>query len=279
VFYAKTFDEQIEDYKAVTLDDVRAFHRDFYGASNGQLTIVGDFDAAEMAALAKELFGSWKSKTPYVRIAAQYRDFAVVNQSFETPDKANAVFYAYQPLKVLDQDRDYPALLLGSNILGSDSKNRLIERLRKKDGLSYGAGGSISVGTLDPVGSFSASAMYAPQNAGKLETAFKEEIARLLKEGITAEELEGSRKGMLESWRVGRSSDASLVGIIHGWLFYDRTMVWLADREDKIKAVTVEDVNRALRRFIDLDKMIIVKAGDFANAKGQSVPDPTKTKQ
>jgi len=43
--------------------------------------------------------------------------------------------------------------------------------------------------------------------------------------------------------------------------------VWLADREAKIKAVTVDDANRALRRFIDPGKMIIVKAGDFANAK------------
>ena len=182
-------------------------------------------------------------------------------------------------MKVLDEDRDYAALRLGSNILGSDSKNRLVERLRKKDGLSYGASGSISVGTLDPVGSFSASAIYAPQNAGRLEAAFKEEIALILKDGITAEELAGSRKGMLDGWRVALSSDASLVGLIHTYQFYDRTMVWLAALEDKYKAVTVEDVNRALRRFIDLDKMIILKAGDFANAKRQPVPDAAKTKE
>jgi zinc protease len=276
VYYAATFDEQIAAYKAATLDEVKAFHRDFYGASHGQLTIVGDFDATEMAALAKELFGDWKSKTPYVRIATDYRDFPVISKSFETPDKANAVFLAYQPLKVLDKDRDYAALMLGARILGGTSKNRLFVRLREKDGLSYDARGSVSVGALDPAGSFSASAIYAPQNASRVETGFKEEIARILKDGITAEELEGSRKGWLDAWRSSRAVDSSLSSSIHGLQFYSRTMAWNADLEAKIKAVTVADVNRTLRRFLDLDKMIIVKAGDFANAKGKS---DAKTKE
>lgn len=44
--YSGTIDEDIADIKAVTLDDVKKFYKDFYGASNGQLTVVGDFDAA-----------------------------------------------------------------------------------------------------------------------------------------------------------------------------------------------------------------------------------------
>ncbi len=272
IYYAATFDEQIEGYKAVTLDDVKAFHRDFYGASNGRLTIVGDFDATEMAALAKELFGSWKSKTPYLRIASKYADYTVVNKSLETPDKANAIFLAYQPLKLLDVDPDYPALLMATNVLARGTKNRLYDRLRGKEGLSYSASGDVTAGTFDPVGSFSATAIHAPQNVRRVEAAFKEEIARALKDGITAEELEGARKGLLESWRVERSDDISLSGILHGWMLSNRTMTWLADREAKITAVTVDDANRALRRFIDLDKMIIVKAGDFANAKREPAP-------
>ena len=267
IYFAATFDEQIAAFKAVTLDDVKAFHRDFYGASNGRLTIVGDFDAAAMAALAKELFGSWKSRTPYVRVASKYADYAVVNKSFETPDKANAIFYAYQPLKILDEDADYPALLMATNVLVNGTKSRLFDRLRGKEGTSYSTGGQVTAGIFDPVGSFSANAIYAPQNARRVEAAFKEEIARALKDGVTAEELESARQGLLESWRVERSDDASLSAIIHSWMLSNRTMVWLADREAKIKAVTVDDANRALRRFIDPGKMIIVKAGDFANAK------------
>jgi len=273
VRHVGTFDEQIAGYKAVTLDEVKAFHRDFYGASHGQLTVVGDFDAAEMAALAKELLGDWKSKTPYRRIASEYRDFAVINKSFETPDKANAVFIAYQRLKVRDDDPDYPALLMAGNALaGNAYKNRLVDRLRQKDGLSYSAGGSISAGALDPVGSFMATASYAPQNAVRLEAAFKEEIARALKDGFTADELEGARKGWLQQRSVGRTQDGSLATRIHGLAYFDRTLAWDVELDERIKALTVDDLNRALRRFVDLDRMMIVKAGDFANAKREPAP-------
>jgi zinc protease len=270
VYYTQSFEEQIAAYKAVTLEEVKAFHRDFYGVANGQLTIVGDFDATEMAALAKELFGGWESKTPYVRIASEHREFPVINKSFETPDKANAVFVAYHPMKLRDDDRDYLALELGNNILGIAQGNRLFERLRKKDGLTYGINSQVSAGTLDPVGSFTATAITAPENAGRLEAGFKEEIARILKDGITAQELETTRKGALENLRVVLSDDSALSGGIHSLLYYNRTMAWIAAQEKQVEATTVEDVNRAVRRFIAPDKMIILKAGDFANANRRS---------
>jgi zinc protease len=277
VRYVGTFDERIAGYKAVTLEEVKAFHADFYGASHGQLTVVGDFDAAEMAALAKELFGGWKNKTPYVRIASQYREFAVVNKSFETPDKANALFVAYQPLKVRDDDPDFPALFMAGNALaGNAYKNRLVDRLRQKEGVSYSAGGAVSVGALDPVGSFLASATYAPQNALRLEAAFKEEIVQALKDGFTAEELEGARKGWLQARGVTRSQDGTLASRINALAYFDRTLAWDADLERKVKVLAVDDVNRALRRFVDLDKMIIVKAGDFANAARHAGTGATK---
>ena len=51
-------------------------------------------------------------------------------------------------------------------------------RVRQQDGLSYTVSSSLSAGAMDPVGSFSTFAIYAPQNAGKLETAVREEVER-----------------------------------------------------------------------------------------------------
>jgi zinc protease len=169
---------------------------------------------------------------------------------------------------VRDDDPDFPALLIAGNALAGDAyKNRLVDRLRQKDGVSYSAGGVVTVGALDPVGSFLASASYAPQNAVRLEAAFKEEIAQALKDGFTEDELEGSRKGWLQARTVTRSQDGSLATRIHGLAYFDRTLKWDAALEERVKALTLADVNRAIQRFIDLDKMIIVKAGDFANGK------------
>jgi zinc protease len=266
VHYVTTFEEQIAAIKGVTLDDAKAFHRDFYGAGDGQLTIVGDFDPAEMTALVKELFASWKSKMPYERIPTEYRDFPAINASFETPDKANAVFYAYQLLKVRDEDPDYPALMMAGNILAANNESRLKHRLREKEGISYVVSGSLNSGTLDPVGAFSATATYAPQYAGRLEAAFREEVARALKDGFSPQELEGARKGWLESWTVLRSEDGTLASHINNLLFYDRKLAWNAAFEEKVKALTLEEVNRALKKYIDPDRIIIVRAGDFAKA-------------
>jgi zinc protease len=134
----------------------------------------------------------------------------------------------------------------------------------------------VSVGALDPVGSFLASATYAPQNALRLEAAFKEEIVQALKDGFTAEELEGARKGWLQARGVTRSQDGTLASRINALAYFDRTLAWDADLERKVKVLAVDDVNRALRRFVDLDKMIIVKAGDFANAARHAGTGATK---
>jgi zinc protease len=271
VRYVGTFDEQIANIKAVTLDDMKKFYQDFYGASNGQLTIIGDFDAKEISALANELFGNWKNKTPYKRIATEYRDFAVVNKAFETPDKANAFFWAYQPLKLRDDDLNYAALTLGGYMLGGGFLNsRLAVRIRQKEGISYGVGGGISASSLDQVGSLTANAIYAPQNVDRLEAAFKEEIEKIVKDGFTSEELEAAKKGWLQQRQVSRSQDNELAGRLNSYLFLNRTLAWDEDFEKKVAALTPEQVNAAIRKFIDPNKIIVFKAGDFANAKAKA---------
>ena len=266
--YTGTIDEDIADVKAVTLAEVKAFYTDFYGASSGQLTVVGDFDPAEVQTAATEIFANWKSPRPFERIKSEFRDIAAVNQNLETPDKANAFFIARLNLKLRDDNPDYPALALGSFIFGESGLNsRIFERLRQKDGLSYGAGARIGAGTLDEVGTFVSNAIYAPQNAVKLETAFREEVARALKDGFSPEEIVAAKQGYVQARQVSRAQDRELAGKINSYLFLNRTLAWDAELEQKIQAVTAEQVNAAMRKYITPDKITIIKAGDFAKAK------------
>jgi len=267
VNYVKTIDEEVADLKAVTLDDVKKFYGDFYGADHGELAVVGDFDEKEVAKLAGELFGGWKSSRPYARIPDLYHDVQPINKSFETPDKANAFFLAGVNLSLRDDDPDYPALLLGNYMLGGGFLNsRLAVRIRQKDGLSYGVGSSFIASQLDKSGSFRANAIYAPQNAAKLEAAFKEELARALKDGFTADEVEKAKSGWLKSRQVSRAQDNELVNVLAIGLFLDRTLVWDAEMEKKVEALTPEQILAAMRKYIDPGKITIVKAGDFAKA-------------
>jgi zinc protease len=271
VNYVQTPDEGIADIKASTLDDVKKFYADFYGAQQGELAVVGDFDDKEVAKLAGDVFGGWKPKQPFTRIAEVYKDVASINKVLETPDKANAFFIAGQNISIRDDNPDFPALVLGNYMLGGGFLNsRLASRIRGKDGLSYNVGSQFQASSLDQNGAFMAFAIYAPQNVTKLEAAFKEEIAKALKDGFTEDEIKAAKSGWLQSRQVSRAQDAELAGRLRNFLFINRTLAWDADLEAKVNALTAAQITAALRKHIDPAKMSLIKAGDFAKTVGKS---------
>ncbi len=264
VRYVETPDEALADYKAATASDVKKFYSDYYGASRGEIAIVGDFDEPQILPLLSELFGDWKSPHPFERVPRPYHDVAPMNQSLETPDKANAFFIAGLNLAVRDDDADYPALVLGNEILGGGFLNsRLATRVRQKEGLSYGIGSQIQASPLEKSGSFVTFAIYAPQNVQKLEKAIREEIERALKEGFTAIEIKEAKSGYLQARQVARSQDPQLARDLAEELYLDRTPAWEAELEKKIAALTNTQILEAMRRHIEPAKITVVKAGDF----------------
>ncbi|HEY2796887.1 MAG TPA: pitrilysin family protein [Thermoanaerobaculia bacterium] len=276
VRYTETFDESLADYKAATLEDAKKFYGGYFGASNAQLAVVGDFDEPEIGKLIGELFGDWKSPVPFARVPSVYQDVQPLNQGLETPDKANAFFIAGQNLALRDDDPDYAALVLGNYMLGGGFLNsRLAVRIRQKDGLSYGVGSQLAASPLDKSGAFTTFAIYAPQNEAKLESAFLEEVGRVLKDGYEAKEIAEAKSGWLQSRQVTRAQDSALARTLTTDLYLKRTLAWDADFEKKVAALTAEQIVSAMRKYLDPTKMTIVKAGDFANAakgKGASTP-------
>jgi zinc protease len=261
--YVMMPDEQIEAVKGATLEEVKKFYADFYGASNGELAVVGDFDEKEIARLAEDLLGNWKSPRAFERLVNLYRDVPSVNRSLDAPDKANAFFTSGLNIQLRDDDPDYPALVLGNYILGNSDNSRLRMRIRVKEGLSYGVGSRVIVSSLDKSGTFTSFAIYAPQNVSKVEAAYKEEIARALTDGFTAEEVSAAKAGYLQSQQVNRAQDSVLARVLAARLYTNRTLSWDAEFEKKIAALTPEQITAALRRHIDPSKITIIKAGDF----------------
>lgn len=266
--YAQSIEESIESIKGVNIEDLKKFHKDFYGASNVTMAIVGDFEAAEFQKLVTGLFGTWKSPSTYTRLGAELFTVAAINESLEAPDKANAIFLASYNFEMRDDNPDYPALVLGNYILGGGFLNsRLAVRIRQKEGLSYGVGSSFSAGTLDNIGSFNAYAIYAPENGDKLEAAFKEEIQKVVTEGLTGEEIAAAKTGWLQGRSVTRAQDASLAGSLSNYLFLKRDFKWDEAFEKKIAALTPDQINAAMKKYLKPEMINIVKAGDFAKAK------------
>ena len=268
--YVETFDESVAAIKGVTLDEIKKFHKDFYGSSFGTMSVVGDFDATELKTLVTGLFGNWKNTNPFTRIEMKPIPVKTINQTFETPDKPNAFFVGAYNFEFKDDHPDYPAMVLGNYMLGGGFLNsRLATRIRQKDGLSYGVGSQFTAGSLDPVGSFMAYAIYAPENGAKLEIAFGEEINKVVTEGFTAEEVAAAKSGWSQSRTVGRAQDSGLAGTLNQYLFIGRNFSWDESFEKKVMALTPAQINSAMKKYLSLDKINIIKAGDFANVKSK----------
>jgi zinc protease len=266
--YVSTFDEDVADTKALSLDDVKKFYQEFYGADNATMSLVGDFDPNEIKALATDLLGSWKSSKPFNRIVNKVTQVQTINESIETPDKANAFFVANYNFEFRDDNPDYPAMVMGNFMLGGGFLNsRLATRIRQKDGLSYGVGSQFSAGSLDPVGSFFAYAIYAPENVDKLQAAFNEEINKVITTGFAADELGAAKSGWSQQRTVQRAQDGGLAGTLNNYLFIKRNLTWDEAYEKKVMDLTVDQINAAVKKYLKPELINIVKAGDFAKAK------------
>lgn len=268
--YTPTLEEQAEDYGAATADGARRFYGDFYGATHAELAVVGDFDAAEITRLLTERFGDWRSPQPFARVPQVYQDRPDTVIVIQTPDKPNAFFVAGMNLRLRDDSPDYAALVLGNYMLGGGFLNsRLAVRIRQREGLSYGVGSGLGASVFDSSGTFTAYAIYAPENVRRLEQAFREEIERMLRDGFTPTEVEQARTGWLQSRQVNRSQDQALAVTLSSYLFQNRTLAYDAELERRVAALTPEQIVVAMRRYLDPAKLAIVEAGDFARPPRQ----------
>jgi zinc protease len=261
--YVATLDEEIAAVRAVTPESVTQFHAQFYGASNAELAIVGDFDPVAMRALVIELFGDWKSPAAYARVPNPLVPNKPGDLRFEAPDKSNAFLMAREALPVNDTSPDYPALLLANYVLGDSPSSRLWERLRQKEGLSYGVGSFFRVNSFEPNSSLGIYAIFAPQNLEKIRKGFSEELQLALKNGFTEAEVKHAKEGLLQERTLSRSEDHAVAGELVNQAYLGRT--WASDGavDAAIAKLTVADVNAVLRKYLKPDQLAYSFAGDF----------------
>jgi zinc protease len=271
VRYVPSIDEKIQRIKNVSLEQVQTLYRDYLGADHGELVVIGDFEPSEILPVLARSFEGWKAEKPYARIERPCQtDLKPKAENIETPDKENAAYMAGLVMPLKDDHPDYPALIAGNFVLGGGSlSSRIADRLRQKGGLSYGAQSVFAADPIDPRADLLILAIYNPLNRDKVVTGVDEEVARLLRDGVSAQELEKATVGYLGQLHQMRTNDMVLSLMLTANLYVGRTMQFQADQEQKIKALTADAVNEALRKHIDPKQLSIVTAGDFRKGKKQ----------
>ncbi len=255
---------RIEAVQKLTLDEVKRFHAAFWGTARGEIAIVGDFDDTAIETLIRDVFHAWRSPAPYAPIRSEPRAVEPARIVVDTPDKENAFYRARINLALRDDDADYPALLLANYVFGGGPglSSRLVDRVRQRDGISYGAGSALLVNSRDRAGAWQIAGLVAPQNAARFEQAVREEIERMLKDGFTAKEIEDARNGLLQERLLNRSQDAVVAQAWIGLLDVGRTFAFSKRMEDRIRALKPAEVTEAIRRHIDPARLTVVIAGD-----------------
>ncbi|MEM6777594.1 MAG: pitrilysin family protein [Planctomycetota bacterium] len=273
--YAMTIDEEIAMYEAVTIEQVRSLHAEALSNQSGEFVAVGNFDADALLSQASQLFDDWTTQMIYDRVDRP-ANVGIPGEliTIETPDKSNALLYSSQQYSLKDTSPEYAALTLGNFILGGGSlSSRLADRVRQQEGLSYGGRSGLTARAKDDRVDMTLYAITNPANKDKLLTVIREEIDRILADGVTADELEKAKTAYLQSQRVRRTGDAALAGMLLSSMFNERTLMYHAEHEQQIRDATVESVNAALRRFVDPDKLIMAVAGDFESVASDDL-DP-----
>lgn len=270
-FSSVSMDEWLAGIKAITRDELVAFHRDFYGTAEGEIAIVGDFDPAAVKTQLRALFADWRSPHAYKREPTRYTAVPAKTERGETPDKANAIFLARTNVSFNQDDEDYAALIVANKIFGGDPlKARLGDRLRQKDGLSYGATSDIdfdnSVGGRNDAGALTIQAIVAPENMAKLDAAVREEYARFIRDGVTETEVRDAVNSLLTEREQARAEDQRLLGYLVNGLSDGRDMAWWIKADAAAKALTAARVNAAIRKHFKPDALSVFMAGDFAKA-------------
>jgi zinc protease len=157
-------------------------------------------------------------------------------------------------------------MVLASYLFGEPITSRISDRIRNREGLSYGANARITVPAEGDAAMLSGTVSLNPGVGPKVEASFVDELKNVYEKGFTAAEVDGAKKAWLDSRMVGRSTDAALLNLLVSHEQINRPLQWDADLETKIAALTADQVNAAFRRHIDPANLSIVKAGDFKAA-------------
>jgi zinc protease len=262
--YVPTMPEIIELRTNVKADQSKAFHQNFYGTQYARLAAVGDFDEKVLKEKLESLFASWSNKEKYVRIPVAFKSKELKKISLQTPDKKMAFFGAGTMFDMSDKHADFPAMMMADYLLGGGMlTGRIPQRLREKEGMSYGAGTWLRVTSYDNNAMLGGYAIYAPENVDRVEKGFVEEIDRAANAGFTDAELKLAKEGLLKERTQSRAEESGIAAQLVDQLDVGRDFAYEEAMDAKLNALTPAQVGSVFKKFVDSKSFGIVKAGDF----------------
>ncbi len=247
--------------ESITAEDLNAFHRQYYHPGNFILAISGDFESADLKQKLEAAFKDWPAgeKSPPVP------DFDHTPQPglylVHKPD-VNQGRISLGHLGIRRGNPDRFAIDMMNDVLGgSGFTSRITNRVRSDEGLAYSAGSRFTVGLHYP-GQFRASFQSKSSTCAQAAQIILEEIGRIRSEKVSQEELDTVKTATIEVFPRRFSSAAAVAGTFANDELTERDPDYWQTYRDKVRAVSIEDVLRVARQYLDPDKLVILAVGN-----------------
>ena len=256
--YALPSEGTLESVAQLSRQDIVDFHRDFYGAGNARLVIVGDVSKEQAAELAEQLTGELpqgRELAPLPAVAGLEQDREI---RIEHPSSQVHILLGQPGIK--RGDPDYFPLYVGNHILGGGGfVSRLYEEVREKRGLSYGAYSYFS--PRRGLGPFTASLQTRADQQAQALQVMRETIRTFIDKGPTPEELEAAQQNISGGFALRLDSNSKILGYIAMIGFYDLPLNYLDTFIDKVNALTIEEIRDAFKRRLHPERFVTVLVG------------------
>lgn len=262
------------DIKTYSLDDLRVFYKRYYVPRNATVVIVGDFEVKEAIRLLEKHFGPLPALPFSGRPAlSEPSQRAARRLVVRRPARLPYIAIAYRAPNW--KSPDYPALVMLEAILGGGETSRLYQRLVRKDALSLGAGADYTFISLDP-GLFYVFSRVAPgKKTENVEAAIQEEITKLIRKGVSREELERALRSIEaqtvfsmdshfgRAMLLGRTAIAGNVRLLETYL-------------PSLAKVTSRDVVRVAKKYLSPERRTTAILIPVKDGKAPSPGPPPK---
>lgn len=267
--YAPPPKEFVAAVEAANLEDVKAFHAAYYGPAQATLVAVGDVDIDVLKKDVATAFAGWTGGTPVTQFPKGAPATERREQTVQMADKPNVTVMIGQGSGLKFSEPESLALRVGTAALGSGFTGRLMANVRDKEGLTYG----ISAGVADDAfadGVWEITANFAPNLLEKGMASTKRELDAWYAEGITAAELERVKTNIAGTFKVGLATTDGLSKALLNAVHRGYDVTWLDEYPKRVAALTLPEVNAAIKKHLQPEKMTIIKAGDVPGASSRN---------
>ena len=278
--YSPPIDVLLEDLKHTTIQDIQTFHSDYYGSQSMRLVFAGDIDFEQLTAAVESAFEGWSGGVDYPSDHAAALDNQPQDKRIYITDKTSVAVRYAQNTGLQRTDDDYIPFMVGNYILGGSFNSRLMQEVRKKQGLTYSIRSGHSGDLLTP-GNWSLHASFSPtlleQGLAATEAVFNE----WYEQGTTTNEVQKAIDTLSGSYLVRLSTTGSVAGQVHSFLQRGHPPEYIDQYPQYLQAVAAEQVNTAIKAYLSPTQHARVIAGSLdqpaTSAHSQTVNKQTLT--